>query len=545
MADVGSYGLVDSLYRNSNSRPGRDQRRALIFEDREWSYDELSEEVRRVATGLAANGMQAGDRCAILMYNRPEYIVVYYALAHLGAVAVPLNYFLKPPEVCYALADSDCTWLVTEEALWPASAEQVRAKHPDVHIVNVDASGSDAACTFSYSELLTDGAAADQPIAAVSTDTLFLLQYTSGTTGLPKAAMHTHGNVLFSALSQIVDFQLTDRDVYVVVPALCWGAGFHDYAIGTWWRGGTVVLRPSGGFDGDGFCELVQRHGVTIVLLVPSVLRLVLQSARFGKDTLGSLRMVLCGGEHVPVAEIEQVQKALPECEFLQGYGLSEFPVTMTFLDGADAITKRGSAGKASISATVRVVDPDGKDVEPGEVGEIICRSPASTIGYLGRPEATGTMLVDGWLHTGDRGSLDQDGFLSISGRIKDMIISGGLNVYPREIERVLEMHPHVIEAAVVGVPHDRYQEVGRAIVVVDSATDVDELIALCRAELANFKVPHEWDLRTEPLPRTTSGKVQKYMLVTTATTEAAIDPVSSGPHSAGTAPSFAALSPG
>jgi fatty-acyl-CoA synthase len=514
---MGAYGLADILYRNPSSRPGSEGGTALVFEDREWTYPELSDEVERLATGLAVQGMKAGDRCAILLYNRPEYVTLYFALAHLGAVAVPLNYFLKAPEISYALTDSACSWLVTEPPLWDgACADIVTTEHAEVRVVDCDAQ-THTKSVLSYSGLLADGAGPRVPIAPTRTDDMFLLQYTSGTTGFPKAAIHTHGNVLFSALTQIVDFRITANDVHLVIPALCWGAGFNDYTIATWWQGGTVVLRRSGGFTGDEVCEVIARHHVSTVLFVPSVLRLVISSPLFSKETVGSLRVVLCGGEHVPVGNITRFQDTLPDTDFVQGYGLTEFPVIAAFLDGSDAIPKRGSTGKASMSVRLRVVNAEGADVVPGEIGEIICRSPATTLGYLGKPEATGTAFVDGWLHTGDRGTVDEDGFLTISGRVKDMIISGGLNVYPREIERVLETHPNVIEAAVVAVPDERYQEVGRAIVVISDPVAVEDLQQLCRDELANFKVPKHWELRTEPLPRTNSGKVQKFLLQSNA----------------------------
>ncbi|MDO8187738.1 AMP-binding protein [Conexibacter sp. JD483] len=510
---MGLYGLADSLYRNRLARQADVDRTALVFEDRRISYGELEARVRRLATGLANAGFKPEDRCAILLYNRPEYVELYYAIAHLGGVAVPLNYYLKGPEIAYALEDSGTTWLVHEPAFDAVVDSIADELSPDMRRISLTDAATDA---LRYEEVVADGAAGDIPVAPTAPEDLFLLQYTSGTTGLPKAAMHSHGNILFNALTQVAEFAMTEDDVHLVLPALCWGAGFHDYTVATWWRGGTVVLRPSGGFSGEEFCGKVEQHGISIVLLVPSVLRLVLEGDSIERHDMSSLRLILCGGEHVPIEAIEDLQRRLPNAQFLQGYGLSEFPTIMTYLDGEHAITKRGSAGRASMSATVRVVDEHGADTPPGEPGQIICRSPAVTHGYLGREDATGTTLVDGWLHTGDRGWVDEDGFLYIAGRVKDMIISGGLNVYPAEIERVLGAHPAVKEAAVVGVPHERYSEVGRAIVVVDDldAVDQDELEALCRERLANFKVPREWEIRVEPLPRTTSGKVQKFLLV-------------------------------
>jgi len=213
------------------------------------------------------------------------------------------------------------------------------------------------------------------------------------------------------------------------------------------------------------------------------------------------------------VTAIEDAQRKLPNCAVLQVYGMSEFPTMMSYLPAEDAVRKLGSAGRACSAAELRIVDDKGNDVPPGVVGEIICRSPANMIGYYNRPEATKAALAGGWLHTGDLATYDEEGYIFISGRAKDMIISGGLNVYPAEVERVLAQHDDVIEAAVVGKPDDKWGEVGDALVVVRPGATVteDELLEHMRAELANYKIPKRITLTTEPLPRTTSGKVQKF----------------------------------
>jgi fatty-acyl-CoA synthase len=349
---------------------------------------------------------------------------------------------------------------------------------------------------------------------AVDAGEPFLLQYTSGTTGFPKGATHSHETVLWNALGQIGDFAMTRRDVYLCIPALCWAAGLHDFTLPALWLGATVVLRPSRNFDAGEVWRTVERERVTLAVFVPSVLRLALSYPLEDHD-LASLRLVASGGEPVPVAAIEEFQRRLPTCDLIQGYGMSEFPAIMTYLDSEYAVSKRGSAGRAGRITELRVVDGDGRDVPAGEHGEIVVRSPATMTGYWNRPDATAEVMAGGWFHTGDRGYLDEEGFLYIAGRSKDMIISGGLNVYPAEIERVLERHPAVREVAVVGIPDDRYGEVGEAHVVLHDGAEVtgEALDAFARADLANFKVPRRWVLRSDPLPRTASGKVQKYAL--------------------------------
>ena len=509
---MSSYTVAALLRKNRSAGLTNPDRTAVIFGDRHVTYDELDERSSRLASALHRSGFEPGDRLAILAYNRVEYFEVFFAVAKLGGVVVPVNYLFKPAEVKHLLDDSGARWMVVEAALWD-SVRPIRAStRPPVTYISL---GGEAAepDSSAYEDLVAWGSP-DGVDVDVSDGDLFLLQYTSGTTGFPKGATHTHATVLWNSLHQVADFSMTRRDVYLCIPALCWAAGLHDFTLATLWTGGTVVLRPSRNFDPGEVLNTIEEHGVTVVLFVPSVLRMVLAHPMEDHD-LSSLRLVLSGGEPVPVPALEEFSRRLPTCDLVQAYGMSEFPTLMTYLDRDYGVTKRGSAGRATRITELRVVDGEGKDLPPGEHGEIVVRSPATTTGYWQRADATADALAGGWFHTGDRGYLDDDGFLYIAGRTKDMIISGGLNVYPAEIERVIETHPDVREVAVVGVPDDRYGEVGEAhVVVAEGATVTEaELEALARAELANFKVPRRWRLRTEPLPRTASGKLQKFEL--------------------------------
>jgi fatty-acyl-CoA synthase len=509
---MSGYTVAALLRKNRSAGLTNPDRTAVIFGDRRVTYDELDERSSRLASALHRSGFERGDRLAVLAYNRVEYLEVFFAVAKLGGVIVPVNYLFKPAEVKHLLDDSGARWMVVEASLW----ESVRpVRGTTIGEVSFISLGGDAPepDTSAYEDLLSSGSP-DGVDVEVSDADVFLLQYTSGTTGFPKGATHTHATVLWNSLHQVADFAMTRHDVYLCIPALCWAAGLHDFTLAALWIGGTVVLRPSRGFDPAEVFASIEQHRVTITLFVPSVLRMVL-GHELEKHDLSSLRLVLSGGEPVPVPALEEFSRRLPTCDLVQGYGMSEFPTLMTYLDRDYGVTKRGSAGRATRITELRVVDGEGKDVPAGEHGEIVVRSPATMIGYWQRPEATAEALAGGWFHTGDRGYVDDDGFLFIAGRQKDMIISGGLNVYPAEIERVIEAHPAVREVAVVGVPDDRYGEVGEAhVVVVEGATVSEaELEALARAELANYKVPRHWRLRSEPLPRTASGKLQKFEL--------------------------------
>jgi fatty-acyl-CoA synthase len=506
-----AYTLRDILSKTPMDAGAGPDDIALTFDGRDMSFGELDDRSTRLAHGLLAAGFTKGDKVSVVMYNRLEWVELFFALAKLGGVIVPINYLLAASEMQYIFDDSDSRWIVVEDALVPV-LRPVLDDNAGRTIVEV---GEHAGVGIGYESLAAAPADPATVLPDVRADDLFLLQYTSGTTGFPKGAMHTHSTVLWNSYHQILDFAVTRDDVYYVVPALCWAAGFHDLALAALWRGGRVVLGRSTGFDPGEFLRQVERHGVTTALLVPTVLKRVLDHAEFDRYDTSSLRMVISGGEPVPPSSLEGLKAKLPHCDVLQVYGMSEFPTLMLLITGKDAQGRAGSTGKACSAATIRIVDEAGQDVPPGTVGQIICRSPANMIGYYGRPDATASALADGWLHTGDLASYDDDGFVYMTGRAKDMIITGGLNVYPAEIERVLAAHPDVVEAAVVGAPDEKWGEIGVAHVVVREGArpDQEAVEAYLRERIAGFKVPRVYRFTSEALPRTTSGKVQKHRL--------------------------------
>jgi len=499
-----SYTVAELLRKSRTAQRVNERRVAISYEGADLTYDELDERSGRLAASLRDHGFEKGDRIGVVMYNRLEWAEVFFAVAKLGGVVVPINYLLKSQEVEYILSDCGATWVVYEQSL-----ASIVPRGEGRRLVGVDASDVDG--VLGYAGLVSAGRVDTLP--PVSADDLFLLQYTSGTTGTPKGAMHTHSTVLWNSFHQIVDYGLTADEVFVVMPALCWAAGFHDLALATLWQGGRVILSPSKGFEPARFLSMVERERVTSALLVPTVLKRVLAEPTLGERDLTSLRIVCSGGEPVPITAIEDAHRLLPSCALLQCYGMSEFPTMMLYLDARDATRKIGSAGRACSAAEIRVVDDKGVDVPPGTVGEIICRSPATMLGYYGNPAATEATLVDGWLHTGDLAQVDEEGYVFISGRSKDMIISGGLNVYPAEVERVIAQHPAVLEAAVVGAEDPRWGEIGDALVVLrpDATLSEEDLLPYLKEQLANYKVPRRFTFTADPLPRTTSGKVQKF----------------------------------
>jgi fatty-acyl-CoA synthase len=506
---MAGYTIGNIIRKNRLSR-GMADHVAVVFEDQRLTYQELDERVDRLAAGLQRSGFRQGDRAIVLAKNRTEWVEIFFALARLGGVVVPVNYLLKPAELADCLTDSQARWAFVESDLSRRFLDAgAAASAVDAIVIGGEAEGFRP-----YEAVIADGAPGGADVAVELSD-LFLLQYTSGTTGFAKAAMHSHAGVLLNMVTQPYDLGMRPDDVYLSVPALCWAAGFHDYCLATWWIGGTVVLNPSRALDPAALCRLIEREKATIVVLVPSVIRQLLASGAIETHDLSSLRISMTGAEPISLDLLEELSRQLPGCATLQGYGQSEFPIFTSVLHADEARTKAGSAGKATSLCELRVVGEQGEDTAAGAEGEIVYRSAATMSGYWRQPELTAKAMAGGWMHSGDRGFVDSDGYLFITGRSKDMIISGGLNVYPAEVERVILEQGPVLEAAVIGVPHPELGEVGRAIVVAreGESVDVDSLRQAVTSVLATYKVPREWILRNEPLPRTASGKVRKFLL--------------------------------
>jgi fatty-acyl-CoA synthase len=486
---------------------------AVIFKEERVTYGQLRDRAYRLANGLKAFGVRKGDRVAVLLRNCTEWFDIFFALADLGAVMVPVNFLLKSKEVTYIINDSGASVLFVGEDLL-GLVDTARGGTPDLREIICIGQGTFSPPVLSYSAFVNQVTAS--PVAEkVQSENLFLLQYTSGTTGFPKGAMHTQETVAWNSFHQVGDFEITARERYLCVPGLCWVAGLHDFTLATLWMGGTVVVMPSGGLEIGNLLDLIEREKITRVLLVPTVLKQLIDYPGLSKYNLKNLEAVLTGAEPVPVTVIEGFHRLIPQTSLLQGYGLSEGPSIATIIKKEDAIRKIGSAGKPVTNCEILIVDEAMNRVPPGEKGEIVINSPATMKGYWNKPEATSEVFVGGWMHTGDLAEYDEEGYIYIRGRKKDMYISGGLNVYPAEIENVILKDTTVAEAAVIGIDDQRWGEVGLAVIVCKGgrAVDTEAVKTLCAAELAAYKVPQQYIVRNEPLPRTASGKVKKFAL--------------------------------
>jgi fatty-acyl-CoA synthase len=488
-------------------------RLAVVDEERRLDYAALEERSARAAAVLQGAGVAPGERVALLLANRSVYLEVVFAAARLGAIAVPVNARLAAPEIRQILDDCAPRLLLHESALAERCAAACAgcAAAPARHVVG----GADDAWEAAL-------AAADplREVAAVSPDDPMLLMYTSGTTGAPKGALLPHRKTLFNALNAQLFFDLTARDRVLVPVPLFHSYGLKILSIPVLYAGGTVVLRSH--FDAAATWRAVGEHGISFLGAVPTQFRALdesLAAAPPGRFDLSSLRFLFTAGAPIAVELIRAFERR--GLVLKQGFGLTETSI-LCCLDAADAVRKAGSVGRPVFHAELRIVRPDSlegptqgwRDVAPGEAGEIVVRGPITMLGYWNRPEDTERTLRDGWLRTGDLASADAEGFVTLTGRARDLFISGGENVYPAQVEAVYAEHPAVREIAVVGVPDERWGEVGCAFVVLapGAALDAEGLRAWGRERLASFKVPRSF-VAVASLPRTETGKIQKFKL--------------------------------
>ena len=479
---------------------------AVIYCGTVLTYAGLHQRVTRLAHGLRGLGVRRGDRVAYLGPNHPSFLETLFAAGTLGAVVVPLNARLAVPELARHLAGSGSTMLI----YGAGQAQTVAALRPGLGPGHVVALAEPGEREIDYTELLATGtgAAIDEP---VSLDDPFLIMYTSGTTGGAKGATLTHGNITWNALNVLVDADFRQDEVALVVAPLFHTAALNMLCLPTLLKGGAVLIEP--GFEPGRALEVIGRHRVTSLFGVPAIYDAMAAHPGWAAADLSSLRMLLCGGAPVPGATIRTyTERGLA---FIQGYGMTETSPGALLLDAAHVQTKAGSAGVPHFFTEVRVARPDESEAAPGETGEILVAGPNVMRGYWNQPEATAAVLAGGtWLRSGDAGAADEDGYVFVVDRIKDMIISGGENVYPAEVENVLREHPAVADCGVIGVPDARWGEVGRAVVVLRPGAQASEgeLLGFLDGRIARYKIPKSVRY-ADALPRTGTGKILKKRL--------------------------------
>ncbi len=508
------------------------EREAVIDGDLRLTYAELSARVDRFGRAVLARGLAPGSRVAVWAPNSARWIVAALGALAAGCILVPLNTRFKGAEVRYALARARVSMVVLDDGFLgngylamlrdaddaePTPQQPVPAL-PDLKtIVTIDQTDDEAVFDWDTFDQLADSVPAaelDRRVEALQPDDISDIMFTSGTTGDPKGAMTTHAVNLRVDRAWADMVGLRSDDKYLLVNPLFHSFGYRAGLLATLIRRATLL--PQAVFDVPTTLELIERERVTVLPGAPTIYTSILDHPLRSDYDVSSVRLAVTGAAVVPVTLIERMREELGFETVITAYGLTETCGTATVCPPDAPIEKISTTcGVAIPGVEVGIMDRHGALLPPGQDGEVVVRGYNVMVGYYEDPEGTAAVIDrDGWLHTGDVGRLDDDGYLTITDRIKDMIVVGGFNVYPAEVERVLARHPHVSEAAVVGMPDERLGEVGHAYVIPRPGATPSEtdLIAFCRANLANFKVPRKVTLVTD-LPRTPSGKVQKFKL--------------------------------
>ena len=500
-------GIGDWLVRRALLRPDGV---ALIDGDSgdQITYAALERSAGELTEALVAMGLRRGDRVALLMENSPAMVEMLFATANLGAVAVPLNFRLSAPELAYILADAGASVLAVSDR-FAVLAESALAAGP--HTVRVLVTEHDQATIGGYAYATLEnlrGGSRRGPDQLTSVDDICMIMYTSGTTGRPKGAMLTHGNMLWNAINTTtVGTGLSAGTKTVAVAPMFHVGALGNSVLPVLYAGGTVITVRA--FDARQLLSLIAEYRVTTQFMVPAMWSTLSQLDDFDSYDVSSMQFVLCGGAPCPLPVIDFYQKR--GWVFMEGFGMTESAPNALLLDGDHVVSQAGSVGRPFMHVDVRIVDADDHNVPVGVVGELILRGPNVFAGYWGLPEVTAEVKRGGWFHSGDLARSDDQGFITLVDRKKDMIISGGENIYPIEVEQVLHGHPAVADVAVVGAPDERWGETVVAIVVAaDPAfVDGDALITFARNHIAHFKCPRRVEFVTE-LPRTATGKLLK-----------------------------------
>ena len=463
----------------------------------------------RLANALRGLGLAKGDRVAVLAYNCVEWLEIYAATAKAGLIAVPVNFRLVGSEIRFIVENCDARAMIVEDALLGA-VEEVRANLPVPAENYVHLGGSACPAGYNAYEDLLAAAADDEPNVDVRPDDPWTLMYTSGTTGRPKGAVLTHGNLTWNVLNAIVDYDVTRDEVAMMMSPMFHVAALSMGALPALLKGGSVVLHER--FDAGAVLRAVEEHGVTSLSGVPTTFQFLAEHPDWDGTDLSSIRKLTCGGSAMPLRVIEAYERR--GLAFSSGYGMTEASPGATSLPVSKARDHVGTSGLAHFFTDVRVVGPDGAELPPGEAGEIQISGPNVIREYWRRPEATAEAHDGPWFRSGDVGMLDAEGYLTVTDRLKDMIISGGENVYPAEIEQLVMEMPAVRAVAVIGVPDERWGEVPLAVVALhdDAGVTPEDILGHLAGRLAKYKVPRA-AVVVDDLPRTATGKVRKIEL--------------------------------
>jgi acyl-CoA synthetase (AMP-forming)/AMP-acid ligase II len=500
-----TQGLKRSLQQTPNKV-------AIRYLGREWTFSELGDRVARLASALKQQGMGDGERVAMLSLNSSRYLEYYMAVPWAGGVLNPCNIRWSAAEIVYSLDDSQSSILIVDDAFAPL-AEDIRRRAKTLKTVIYAGDKELPPGMVSYEDILQ--AADPMPDVCLQGSNVAGIFYTGGTTGFPKGVVLTHQNLWSSAISLLAE-GLFPTDSVCLHAAPMFHLADLCTVLAQFMRGGTHAVIP--GFDPDAVLQSIAQDRVTDTLLVPVMIQLLTDrlAANQHIDT-SSLRRILYGASPIPEAVLDRAMNMLPGIQFLQAYGMTELAPLAT-INPPSSYTKEGrengkwrSAGRAGLCTEIRIVDANGGEVSRGTVGEVIVRGPNVMQGYLNKPEQTAAAIQNGWMHTGDGAYMDEDGYIYIVDRIKDMIISGGENVYSAEVENAIAQHQSVAMCAVIGIPCEKWGESVHAIVVLqqDAGTSAEVIINHCKELIAGYKCPRSVEFRSE-IPISGAGKILK-----------------------------------
>ena len=488
---------------------------ACLSESRELSWREVRDRVARLAGALHKLGLEAGDRVAMLALNSDRYLEFYYGVFWAAGAVVPMNIRWSVPEHIYSIDDSGARFLIVDDAFAEAGKEIAeQCKAVEFLIYAGDKTAPDG--MLDYESLIAGAEPAED--AVCGGETLAGIFYTGGTTGFPKGVMLPHRGLWASALCFGSDVSIGPEDRTIHAAPMFHIAGSAMLFAVTIF-GGAHVFIP--GFEPGVFLKAVAKHRPTLTLLVPTMIRMLIDAPALATTDTSCLKQMIYGASPISESVLREAMDKLAGTKFIHAYGQTELSPLATILgpeyhvlEGEKA-KKRLTVGRPVVAAELEIVDPDGKEVPRGTVGEIRVRGATTMLGYWNKPEQTAQALRDGWVHTGDGGTMDEDGFVTIVDRIKDMIVSGGENVYSVEVENAIMKFDGVSECAVFGIPDEKWGEGVHAVVVPKegASVDPDALKAHCKTLIAGYKCPHSIEIRAEPLPKSGAGKIQKFGL--------------------------------
>jgi long-chain acyl-CoA synthetase len=484
---------------------------AILEGERKWTWAEVGERISRAAGAISRLGINKGDRVAVLMLNSSRYLELYLAVGWLRAAIVPLNIRWSIAENRSALEDCGARLLIVDDAFAEAG-RVLAAAIPSLLLIHAD-EGEPPRDLAGYESLL---AAADPiPDTMADAEELAGIFYTGGTTGRSKGVMLSHGNLMFNALQSLAEGTLPRDAIYLhAAPMFHLANGGAMYCMLL--NAGTNAIIKA--FTPEAVAEAIEHFRVTHLLLIPTMIQMFIDHPGIGRRDLSSLQQIIYGASPISEAVLDRAMLRLPGVRFLQAYGMTELSPLATVLMPEEHVGlgrakgRHRSGGRAALGVEIRIVDDNDQPVPPGTVGEIVVRGDNVMMGYWNRSEETAKAVVHGWMHTGDGGRMDEDGFVYIVDRLKDMIVTGGENVYSTEVENAIAQYPAVLQCAVIGIPDPLWGESVHAVVVAKPGATVQaaDLIAFCKERIAGYKCPRSVDLRTGPLPMSGAGKVLK-----------------------------------